>query len=717
MRPRIFYFINFLLLILLVAVLSACNSDGPVAPGGNNMAPEWVSTVGIVSVVAGESAVTVYWGEAIDLQDPPVEYLVYKDVDDNPFDQIPVVRDTNEPYTFTGLEMGTDYWFGVRVRDSARPPHADDNNKVLEAMPRSNDRTPPVWDDMVGVVSVVPGDMQVTVYFGTATDIDSPPVKYLIYMDTDDSPWDQPPVERDTNDPYTFINLTNDIPYWFGVRCEDSAIPPNIDDNTIVISATSRSGWARTWGGFSSDKGYGVAVDDSGNVYVTGSFTGEVDFNPDPTAEDIHSPNGYYIDSDNFLSKFDSSGTFVWARTWGAKGDNESYGVGVDGTGNIYVTGAFEGNSVDFNPDPNAVDLHAPVGYYDAFLSKFDPSGTFVWARTWGGSSMEESRGVAADRSGNIYVTGAFDGASVDFNPDPIADDIHSSNGLSDIFISKFDSLGTFVWARTWGGDDDDEGYGVAVDVSGKVNLTGYFYGALVDFNPDPASDDRHSSNGYYDAFLSNFDSSGNFMWARTWGGWGLDEGLGVAVDGSGNAYVTGRFQGNSIDFDPDPTLVDPHSSSGQYDIFLSKFDSYGIFAWARNWGGDSTSEGDSGYGVAADRFGDVYVTGSVYGDNGTIVDFNPDPTAADPHSLMGNDEVFLSKFDSFGTFVWTRTVGGGGDDVAYSVAVDESGPVYVTGYFGATFVDFNPDPIEIDIHSSKGFDPFLIKFLPDGYW
>jgi hypothetical protein len=165
-----------------------------------------------------------------------------------------------------------------------------------------------------------------------------------------------------------------------------------------------------------------------------------------------------------------------------------------------------------------------------------------------------------------------FQGTSVDFNPDPTADDRYSSNGGSDIFLSKFDSSGTFVWARTWGGSDDDEGSGVAVDGSGNVYVTGDFQGTSVDFNPDPTSVDPHSSNGSEDTFLSKFDSSGTFLWAHTWGGSDNDEGRGIAVDGSGNLYLTGDFQGTSVDFNPDPTADDPHSSKGEGDIFLSKF-------------------------------------------------------------------------------------------------------------------------------------------------
>jgi hypothetical protein len=467
-------------------------------------------------------------------------------------------------------------------------------------------------------------------------------------------------------------------------------------------------GWARTWGGSDYDYGYSVAVDGTGNVYVTGYFGGtSVDFNPDPTAVDLHSSNGAF---DVYLSKFDPFGTLLWTRTWGGSVDDFGYCVTVDGSGNVYVTGRFSGDSVDFDPDPTVVDPHSSNGY-DTYLSKFDSSGTFLWARTWGGNDIDSGYGVDVDGSGNVYVSGYFSSISVDFDPDPTAVDLHLSNGGSDIFLSEFDPSGTFVWAQTWGGSDFDDGWGVAVDGSGTAVVTGRFSGDLADFDPDPGADDLHSSNGGRDIFLSEFDSSGNFLWARTWGGSNDDWGDGVAVDGSGNIYLSGGFAGTSVDFDPDPVAVDLHSSNGSPDIFLSKFDSSGYFVWARTWGG---SNYDYGNGVAVDGAGDVYVPGLF---QGASVDFDPDPAAVDPHTSNGLYDIFLSKFDSSGTFEWARTWGGNSDDDGLGVAVGESGNVYVSGWFQGMAVDFDPGT-EFDPHSSNGeYDAFLSKFKSDGNW
>jgi hypothetical protein len=457
-----------------------------------------------------------------------------------------------------------------------------------------------------------------------------------------------------------------------------------------------------------------------------------------------------------------------WARTWGGSSADYGYGVAVDGTGNAYVTGCFNG-TVDFDPAAAGVDNHTSNGLYDVFLSKFDSSGNFLWARTWGGIEWDEGLGVAVDSSGSVYVTGVFyytvdfdpgsgvdnhacngwydvfltkfdslgnfkwaktwggiywdigygvsvDGSgnvyvtgvfygSVDFDPGP-GEDNHTSNGGCDVFLSKLDSSGNFLWARTWGGSSGQNyGNGVAVDVSGNAYVTGYFYGT-VDFDPGPGVD-NHTSNGWGDVFLSKFDSSGNFQWAKTWGGIDYDDFGYVAVDGSGNAYVTGYFWG-TVDFDPAAAGVDNHTSNGAWDIFLSKFDSSGNFLWAKTWGG---IDYDYGYGVAVDGSGNVYVTGSFQ----STVDFDPDP-GVDNHTSNGGSDVFLSKFDSSGNFKWAKTWGWNSDDYGYDAAVDGSGTAYVTGYFSGT-VDFDPGS-GVDNHVSNGdADAFLVKFLPDGSW
>jgi len=459
--------------------------------------------------------------------------------------------------------------------------------------------------------------------------------------------------------------------------------------------------WARTWGGIGSDEGFGVAIDGSGNTYITGHFYDTVDFNPGPGVDE-HTSNGI---ENIFLSKFNSNGEFQWARTWGGTGYNDTgYGIAVDAGGNAYITGYFDGTA-DFDPGPG-VDEHTAKGLTDIFLTKLDSNGEFQWARTWGGEDFygDGGHGAAIDGSSCIYIAGSF-GGTVDFDPGPGVDE-HTSKGGGDIFLSKFDSNGEFLWARTWGGGNifADFGNGVTIDGTGNAYVMGGFWGN-VDFDPGPGVD-KHKSNGAMDLFLSKLDSNGEFQWARTWGGVNLDKGYGVAIDGSGNAYITGYFQ-STVDFDPGAG-VDEHAANGYNDIFLSKVDSNGEFQWARTWGGVND---DQGGGVAIDGSGNAYVTGTFF----DAIDFDPGP-GVDEHAANGYNDIFLTKFDSNGGFLWARTWGWDNMDEGNGVATDGSGNAYITGNFCGD-VDFDPGPA-VDEHTSNGnYDIFLSKFPPDGNW
>jgi len=329
------------------------------------------------------------------------------------------------------------------------------------------------------------------------------------------------------------------------------------------FDATGDWQWTRTWGGVAEDTGVAVAADNSGNAYVTGLFSSTVDFDPGPGT--VEHTSGWKCDV--FLSKFDSSGDFQWAVTWGGDLEDGGGGIAVEGSEYIYVTGDFQG-TVDFDPGIGE-DYHTSNGSSDSFLSKFDSSGGFQWARTWGStSSYDRGSSVAVDDSGSVLVTGRF-GGDVDFDPGP-DEDRHGSGSdwSSDAFLCKFDSLGNYYWARTWGSQGaNDVGNAVSSDGWGNAYVAGYFKGTC-DFDPGDETDER-TSFGEMDGFLSKFDPSGEFEWARTLGNQSFDVCGDVACDTSGNSYTAGYFT-LVVDFDPGPA-VDDRWSNGFSDAFLWK--------------------------------------------------------------------------------------------------------------------------------------------------
>jgi hypothetical protein len=465
--------------------------------------------------------------------------------------------------------------------------------------------------------------------------------------------------------------------------------------------------WTRSWGSNgSTEAGCSVSVDGSGNIYVVGMFNGwPVDFDPG-TGVDPHYPNG---GEDAYLTKFNSTGTFQWARTWGGTDWDCGNGVAVDGAGNVYVTGFFQtgyGQDVDFDPGPG-VDNHKVTGgnWNDVFLSKFSPTGNFMWAKTWGGDTWDIGYDIDIDSSYNVYVTGYYNG-TCDFNPNAGVDS-QPNNGDYDVFVSKISATGNYMWARTWGGSGRDIGKALAVDGSGNVCVTGLYQGTP-DFDPGSGID-MHSSNGQEDVFLSRISTNGTWSWSKTWGGVSLDEGTGVGMDASGNIYTAGCFTG-IVDLDPGPG-TDSHTSIGSPDVYLSKFNSAGDFIWAKTWAANNNSQYNprAGTKMAVDSSGNSYVGGWF----GGTADFDPG-SGEDSHSSNGAEDIFLSKFDSTGSFLWAKTWGGTGTDQGWGAAVDGSGNYYVTGFFEGT-VDFDPGPGEDWIVGNPvNDDAFLTKFSHD---
>ena len=326
--------------------------------------------------------------------------------------------------------------------------------------------------------------------------------------------------------------------------------------------------WAKQMGGPPfSNQAWGVAVDASGNVYTTGEFRGTADFDPGPGVFNLTSL-GPAVGSGTpniFVSKLDSAGNFVWARQMGGVDRANAFGIALDGSGNVYTTGRFLG-TVDFDPGPGTFNLTSisSINLGDIFVSKLDSAGNFVWAMQVGGD-LGYGWDVALDVSGNVYTTGVFRGTS-DFDPGPGVFNL-TSGAVSDIFVSKLDSVGNFVWAKKMGGGSTQFPMGVAVDVSGNVYTTGLFLVSPTDFDPGPGVFSLTPAESS-DIFVSKLDSAGNFVWAVEMGG-GFAVESRVVVDGSDNVYTTGTFI-KSFDFDPGPnTFI--LTSAGGADIFVSK--------------------------------------------------------------------------------------------------------------------------------------------------
>ena len=442
-------------------------------------------------------------------------------------------------------------------------------------------------------------------------------------------------------------------------------------------------------GGTSHDQGLGIVLDSSGNIHTTGWFSGTVDFDPGRGTFSLTSNGRFEI----FVSKLDSNGNFLWAKSMGGAGRDGAFDIAVDGSGNVYITGFFQ-ETADFDPGSGAFNLTSS-GLEDVFVAKLDSNGAFLWAKAISGELDDRGLSIAVDVSGNVYTTGYFQETAV-FDPGPGAYNLTGA-GSFEIFVSKLDGNGDLVWAKSIGGSGSDRGVGVAVDSSGNIYITGRFQ-KTVDFDTGPG-DLSLTSSGSSDVFVSKLDNDGNSLWTRSMGGASADQGMSIAVDVSGNIYTTGYFQ-ETADFNPGPGTTNL-TSNGESDIFVFKLDSNGDLLWARSMGGKGL---DLEFGIALDGSGNVYTTGYFQ----ETADFDPGPGVFNLES-DGSEDIFVSKFDSNGNFLSANSMGGTGLDRGFGIALDVSGDVHITGYFQET-ADLDPGA-GVSNRTSKGnFDIFISK-------
>jgi hypothetical protein len=332
----------------------------------------------------------------------------------------------------------------------------------------------------------------------------------------------------------------------------------------LKLDASGNFLWAKQMGGIVNDFGFSIALDASNNVYATGSFGDTADFDPGIGTFDLISAGN----TDNFVSKLDSNGNFLWAKQLGGTDDDDSYAIAVDAIGNVYTIGTFYATA-DFDPGVGTYNLTA-VGQYDIFISKLDASGNFSWAKQIGGAMSDEGYAIAVDASGNVFTTGSFAGI-VDFDPGAGTFNLTAGLGNLDVFVSKLDVSGNFLWARQFGGmnlPDGGQGRSIALDAFNNVYTTGFFTGT-VDFDPGAATFNLTSA-GAYDIYISRLDAYGNFVWAINMGGTDYEVGRGLALDTTGNVYSTGAF-GGTADFDPGVGIFNLTTGFGNGDIYISK--------------------------------------------------------------------------------------------------------------------------------------------------
>jgi hypothetical protein len=439
-------------------------------------------------------------------------------------------------------------------------------------------------------------------------------------------------------------------------------------------------------GGSDMDYANGIAVDSSGNAYVTG-YTASTDF---PLVNPVQSSPGGGTCSDGtdavacfdaFVTKLSPTGTALVYSTY-LGGSNEDYGVSiaVDASGDAYVTGYT--NSTNF-PVAHALQTQN-AGGFDAFVTELSANGeSLIYSTYYGGSSDDIGTGIAVDSSGNAYISGYTD--SSNFPVTSGAFQVNYGGAVHNGFVVKFNSGGAALdYATFLGASGDDYAYGVVVDSAGDAYVTGATnstnFPTANAFQPDFAGGlcgAAPNTFPCYDAFVAKLNPAGSALDYSTYlGGTGSDYGYAIALDGSSNAYVTGYTTSTNF---PTTAGAFQQSFGGSYDVFVAKLDSGGsALGYSTYLGGSGT---EVGYGIAVDSCGRAFVTGYNYGgDFPTVL-----PLQA---QNAGYYDAFVSVLNASGSsLAFSTYLGGSQDDVGRGISLDPSGNAYIAG---ATFsLDF----------------------------
>jgi hypothetical protein len=461
--------------------------------------------------------------------------------------------------------------------------------------------------------------------------------------------------------------------------------------STLGFTQNASLEWAKQMGGTSSDYGFCIKTDVSGNIYTIGNFRDTVDFDPGAGVFNLIS-NG---NMDIFIQKLAPNGNFIWAKQIGGTGLDDGKSIAIDPSGYIYSTGIFNG-TVDINPGVSKVNLTSN-GNHDIFIQKLDTAGNFVWAKQMGGPFVDFGNSITLDAIGNVYTTGYFRD-TVDFDPGAGVVNLTSAGNTNiNIFIQKLAANGNFVWAKQMNGTSLSGGVYITADAGNNIYLTGFFRDT-VDFDPGTGVFNL-ISNGGNDVFIQKLDANGNLVWVKQMGGTMVDYGYSIATDMNGNVYSTGYFR-DTADFDPGPGVFNL-ISDGNTDVYVQKLTTNGNFEWAKQIGSGAA---DGGTSIIVDTSENTYVTG--YFQN--TADFDPSSGVLNLTS-NGLADIFIQKFAANGTFLWAKQLGGTAFDIGRSLTSDARGDLYVTGSFGDT-VDFDPGMDTLNFTSIGSTDIFIQK-------
>ncbi len=449
--------------------------------------------------------------------------------------------------------------------------------------------------------------------------------------------------------------------------------------SNLSTAQTPNWAWAKSAGGALVDQSYNISVDANGNVFMTGMFV-----SPTITFGSITLTNTGL--SDIFLVKYDSNGNVLWAKSAIGSSEEISLCVCTDMSGNVFIGGGFSSPTITFDTITlNNVDT--VLLYTDMFIAKYDENGNALWAKSAGGYRYEGARSISTDLNGNLYVTGIFDSPSISFDTTTIA---NSSPNHTDVYVAKYTANGSMMWVKSAGDNKWDESYCVSTDIFGNVYVTGSFSSSIITFGTTTLT-----NSGVWDVFVVKYDSVGNVLWAKNFGGTDFDDGYSLSADIYGYLYITGRFMSSQISFGTFNL-----TNSGFNDTFIVKCDSIGNVLWAKS---SNSASNDYGKNITTDGVGNVYLAGF----------FSQSSITFGTTNLISNggQDIFIVKYDSSGNVQWAKSLGGFGAEMSCGISIGGSSSIYIGGWFSSPTINFGSTTLNNAVGSGVGSnDVFIAK-------
>lgn len=441
----------------------------------------------------------------------------------------------------------------------------------------------------------------------------------------------------------------------------------------------------------------GSDSDLNGGFYSIFTFQGSIDI--DPTQDtSILTSIGY---PDLIIQKIDTTGALKWAKQISGEPNRAVRGTNIkcDGDGNIYVIGEYS-HSVDFNPDTGTFHLNSIGNSLDIFILKMDSLGNYIWAKSIGGPRTDRSNLLQIDQQNNIYISGTFQD-SVNFNPGNPSNLI-VAKGLEDAFILKLDPTGNLQWVNTYGNIQAIYCSGLQIDNQSNIIATGA-YSFQTQFDPNDSTQVLGGNSQYNNLFVLKLDSAGNFVWVKGTPPSNDIVSNGVAIDHTGNIYVSGVFdqQANFDTATSSSLYTSEQMNQEQYDAFLLKLRPNGDFVWVKGF------QGYGANGIYSPFFtpnNDLIIVGSYTHE----IDVDPDTTQ---YFFNGDwrSKGFIEKLDSTGKFIWAYPFSSSNWYVQYPILLTQNQDLFLGGSFNGE-VDFDPSVDSSIYNSQNGNNSFFLK-------